>query len=305
MSSFVKNKLPIRFKNFCMYSTNNHTNLSNVPLCLYSNADVQKEKILQENEKKIGIYRWVNIDSGYSYIGSSKNLSIRFRQYFNVKFLERESVRNNSRIYRSLLKNGYSKFKLEILEYCELNVLAEKEQFYMDNFKPEYNILTTVGSFKGFKHSSVTKKTMSMKKLKSVVQEEIKLKIATTQSKGVQIKVYNRETGEISSFVSIRKAAGFIDVHTSYVAKSIKLHDYYSSDKFLIYKSTFFISSMEEFILKTKKRKPITLTNIKTNEKSEFYSVSAAAKHIGVSESKAHRCKSTGKPCNGFTIDKI
>ena len=49
------------------------------------------------------------------------------------------------RIDRALLKYGYSKFKLEILEYCKISNLIEREQYYLDNLKPEYNILLKAG----------------------------------------------------------------------------------------------------------------------------------------------------------------
>lgn len=64
-------------------------------------------------------------------------------------------------IYSSLLKNGHSNFKLEILEYCELPVLIEREQYYINLFNPEYNILKTAGSLRGFRHSEETKAKMS------------------------------------------------------------------------------------------------------------------------------------------------
>jgi hypothetical protein len=49
-------------------------------------------------------------------------------------------------IYKALLKYGYGGgFRLEVLEYCDLKVLLEREQFYMDKFNPEYNILKFAG----------------------------------------------------------------------------------------------------------------------------------------------------------------
>lgn len=65
-------------------------------------------------------------------------------------------------IYRSLIKNGYFNFKLEILEYCEIDIVIEREQYYLDRFKPEYNILKVAGSLRGFKHSEATKEAMSI-----------------------------------------------------------------------------------------------------------------------------------------------
>jgi group I intron endonuclease len=64
---------------------------------------------------------------------------------------------NKSMIYRSLLKNGYSKFSLEILEYCHAEKCLEREQYYLYLIKPEYNILKKAGSSLGFKHSAETK----------------------------------------------------------------------------------------------------------------------------------------------------
>lgn len=47
------------------------------------------------------------------------------------------------------------------LEYCELSVLIEREQYYINLLNPEYNILKTAGSLLGFRHSEETKAKMS------------------------------------------------------------------------------------------------------------------------------------------------
>ena len=143
-------------------------------------------------------------------MGSSRNLSARFRQYFNVSFLEKEIKRNNSKIYRSLIKNGYTRFQLEILEYCDLDILIEREQHYLDTLRPEYNILKKAGALTGFKHSLASRELMSIKKMNNVVSPEARLKIAIAINKGVYTLVHNIDTSEIVSFVSIRKAAEFI-----------------------------------------------------------------------------------------------
>jgi len=64
--------------------------------------------------------------------------------------------RANSQIYRSLVKNGYSNFSLEILEYCEKSEAISREQYYLDLCEPEYNILKTAGSRLNSKHSEET-----------------------------------------------------------------------------------------------------------------------------------------------------
>lgn len=129
------------------------------PIISYSNADIQKESVLSDNINKSGVYCWINLESGKKYVGSSIDLHRRFMQYYNIKYIIRAS--KSSLICRALLKNGYSKFKLEILEYCEPSVLIEREQYYIDTLNPEYNILKVAGSLFGYKHTIESLQKMS------------------------------------------------------------------------------------------------------------------------------------------------
>ena len=67
-------------------------------------------------------------------------------------------------INKALIKYGYSQFYLEIFEYCEPKECLKREQYYLDLFKPEYNILKVAGSLLGFKHSEVTKTKMKSRR---------------------------------------------------------------------------------------------------------------------------------------------
>jgi group I intron endonuclease len=126
-----------------------------VPIKIYSNADTMKQDIIKDNYKKIGVYRWINNDNGKTYIGSSINLSNRFRLYFNYDFIS-DKNRNKSLIHDALTLYGYSKFTLEILEYCDENLVLIREQHYLDSLNPEYNLLKIAGSLTGFKHSETS-----------------------------------------------------------------------------------------------------------------------------------------------------
>jgi group I intron endonuclease len=83
-------------------------------------------------------------------VGSSIDLGRRFTSYYSFLYINHQK---SSLICRALLKYGYSKFRLEILEYCEKEDLLKQEQHYLDLLKPEYNVLVTAGSSLGFKHS--------------------------------------------------------------------------------------------------------------------------------------------------------
>jgi group I intron endonuclease len=67
-------------------------------------------------------------------------------------------------IHRALLKYGYSLFSLTILEYCSEENLIEREQYFIDTLKPDYNICTTAGSTLGKIHSDGAKEKISVSK---------------------------------------------------------------------------------------------------------------------------------------------
>ena len=62
-----------------------------------------------------------------SYIGSSVDLGLRLTRYYNNKYLI-DKRRGKSTICQSILKNGYSSFTLEIIEFCARDKCIEREQ---------------------------------------------------------------------------------------------------------------------------------------------------------------------------------
>jgi len=70
-----------------IYSSDIFILSSIVPIKIYSNADTMKQDIIQDNYKKVGIYRWINNVNGNTYVGSSINLSNRLRLYYNYDFI--------------------------------------------------------------------------------------------------------------------------------------------------------------------------------------------------------------------------
>ena len=155
-----------QIKNYSTIPVLNDLNLiSIIPIRSYLNIDIEKKQICRDNKGKTGIYRLTHIISKKSYVGSSINLSVRLGNYFNINYLKREIEKNNSKIYKALLEYGYSSFRLDILEYCNPTILIEREQYYLDNLKLEYNTLKTAGSSYGFKHSIETIERMRIAKL--------------------------------------------------------------------------------------------------------------------------------------------
>jgi group I intron endonuclease len=119
-----------------MKNNNYSNNINIIPVVSYFNAD--KDKFIIYKENKSGIYRWNNLVIGDSYVGSAINLTNRLRNYFSFRLLKSKTLRGKSRINNSLLKYGYNKFSIDILEYCEPSVLIKREQYYIDTLKPKY-----------------------------------------------------------------------------------------------------------------------------------------------------------------------
>lgn len=158
---------------------NGNNSLNVIPLVIYDNALDNKEIAIKDNRKKSGVYRWVHNKSGKFYIGSSVNLGQRFSSYFTLNWLKSQA--KTSIIYKSILKYGHAEFRLEILEYCNRKETIKREQYYFDNFNPEYNILKVAGSRLGFKVLDSTKIKISSTLFGRTHSEYVKNKMRTTR----------------------------------------------------------------------------------------------------------------------------
>jgi group I intron endonuclease len=90
-----------------------------------------------------GIYKIVNIVNKKVYIGKASNIYTRFRSH---KSYLRRNAHYNNHLQRSWNKYGENSFKFEVIEYCEKDVLIERENYWMKyynsfDFRYGYNIL--------------------------------------------------------------------------------------------------------------------------------------------------------------------
>ena len=194
----------------------------------------QKLEIKQNNKNKSGVYRWRNLLNGKCYIGSSVNLGLRFKSYYNISFLEKETKKNSSMIYKALLKYGYSNFSLEILEFCEASEAVAREQHYMDIVKPEYNIFKIAGSSLGKKHSEETLAKLKGRTWTLTAEQIARLKSRTPTTKQLEgFKIYNTSKAqrielldtlknETTVYSSIAEAARSIGCSHSNIRSALK-----------------------------------------------------------------------------------
>lgn len=127
---------------------------------------------------KSGIYKICNTINSKFYIGSSINLDRRKNEHFrNLK----NQTHTNNHLQSSWNKYGKENFEFEILETCEIENLISKEQHYIDELKPEYNICRTAGSTLGFKPSSEQILKASLKRKGKKRSEETRKKMSDWQ----------------------------------------------------------------------------------------------------------------------------
>ena len=223
-------------------------------------------------------------------------LNDRFRRYFNHSYLS-SSKRGASLISKALLKYGYVGFRLEILEYCPSSILLAREQFYLDKFNPEYNILKIAGSNLGYKHSEASLNLMSLaSKSRNESEEVLKLKkevmlgrilskdhlerMAKNNPFRVSIILFNTETGKREEFTSMTQAALFLGVHMTTVKRYLINNMPYKG--YMITKSTSSSDSSSISSL-TNERQAVVLTNSVLGITKQFSTMKAACQFLDIS----------------------
>lgn len=235
------------------------------PVKRYLDTELNKANVLAENRNKSGIYRWINNENGNTYVGSAVNLSKRINSYFQ----EGELNRNPRPIKNALLKYGHENFNLEILEYCNKEDLIKREQHYLDELTPEYNVLKQAYSLSGFKHSDETIEKLKLKTLSEEqkefisqlhigkeVSEETRLKLSesmkeyhknnpltpealenittkTIEREGVKVTLKNIETGEELYFETKTEAGKFLGITRQAIHHGLN-RDSVLSDKYKV-----------------------------------------------------------------------
>jgi len=86
----------------------------------------------------IGIYKITNNINHHSYIGQSKNIK---RRWNNEKSASSDvtSKSYNYPLSRAFRKYGIQNFTFEVIEECSTDDLNERENYWINKLKPEYN----------------------------------------------------------------------------------------------------------------------------------------------------------------------
>lgn len=85
-------------------------------------------------DKISGVYKITNTITGDFYIGSSKDIKLRWA---NHKSPSHWKQRPNSKLYQDMSQYGLDNFIFEVLE--KTDDLKEREQYWIEHLKPSYN----------------------------------------------------------------------------------------------------------------------------------------------------------------------
>lgn len=91
--------------------------------------------------------------NGKVYIGSAVDLKNRWNKH---RYTLDNNIHRNRHLQNAWDKYGEEYFEFVVIEYCEIEVLIEREQFYLDLMKPDYNIRLIADSNLGIKLSEET-----------------------------------------------------------------------------------------------------------------------------------------------------
>jgi group I intron endonuclease len=198
---------------------NNNFNESFVPAIIYNNPETDKSIILTATKGKAGIYLWKHNESGKKYVGSAVNLSRRLRTYY----IPSELKRIDNYISRAIILHNHSAFSLAILEHIDISNLSkenarklilEREQYYIDSFNPEYNILLIAGSTLGFIHTVETKTLISKARKGKFSSAETKAKLREAKTGEKNPNFGKTHTAETKAKLSVANLGKSLSIET-------------------------------------------------------------------------------------------
>ena len=89
---------------------------------------------MNKKMKISGVYKVTNNVTGDFYIGSSKDIKLRWAKH---KCPSTHKQQPNFKLYKDMAQYGLGNFIFEVLE--ETSSLREREQYWIDELKPSYN----------------------------------------------------------------------------------------------------------------------------------------------------------------------
>jgi len=129
----------------------------------------------------------------------------------------------------AILKYNIVNFSLDILEYCSSKNVIQREQYYLDTYKPIYNILKIAGSSLGYVHNETSLAKMSLRIVSEATLNKMKERKQSEQTKdkirkaiGIPVKVLNIDKEEIIIYASKKEAGLYLNTNDTTIGRYIR-----------------------------------------------------------------------------------
>lgn len=239
-------------------------------------------KNIKQDLKCSGVYVIINKTNNHRYIGSSKNIYGRLLKH---RALLRANRHENQHLQNAWNKYNESNFEYYVLEYCGIDKLFEREQFFIDTLYPEYNIAPKADSA-GF-ISEEMKKNMSKARINGIKNGTI------PKTNNKPIFVYNKNGDFIGYWDSIRRACQDLKIDYSCAQRVIKGEYTQTCGYKFFFEEQSYVKPFTKAKGGTNKPKKIFVFTSE-DETLEFWGMEEAAKYFNVTI-KTLRQYTTGK----------
>lgn len=231
--------------------------------------------------KVCGIYAITNSLTHKLYIGSSKNIYHRLKRHYSELKRNRHA---NPHLQNSFNKYGAKSFEVSILEVIPENLLCAKEQEYIDNFKPAYNITTEV-----IRNTPSIESRLKISNTLKKQKEAGLLKYPTHDDRKKPVVIYTKTCECIGYFESERDAAKMLKLYYPAMKYPQSIVNQIVNGKCLKskrkrYKDFLLLRPNEQCVhdsfFKVSSWVEIKVVNIETNEEFTFESLARAARYF-------------------------
>lgn len=173
-----------------------------------------------------GIYKIKNKINNKFYIGSSKDLEKRKKEHWRMML---KNKHHSNYLQNAVNKYGIENFEFSILEFCNIENIIIREQFYIDSLKPEYNInicaYSRVGTKLSKEHVQKLKDRVFTQEWKDNISKgNLGKKRSKIFSEGVKTRMekivyqYDKFENFIKEWPSINKASKVLKINASCIS---------------------------------------------------------------------------------------
>lgn len=171
-----------------------------------------------------GIYKFSNIITNKSYIGSAKNLRKRFSQHLNLLKLGKH---HSIHFQNSYNKYGKDNFKYEIIEFCDEKDLLSREQYYLNTLFYAQDYINKLNS--KFLDLSYNINPIANSRLGSKQNKESIEKSLMNNPNRVEVYKFDFSGNLIEEYISIGEAAVKNNTSKTAISNCCKNEQEYSS----------------------------------------------------------------------------